>query len=67
MGLDDVNSHWNYQKGDSVIVEIYSNCDEVELFVNGKSMGKKYIDDFEDHIYNGSSVQAWHYYRKRKK
>ena len=33
------------------IVEIYSNCDEVELFVNGKSMGKKYIDDFEDHIY----------------
>ena len=48
---DDVNSHWNYQKGDSVIVEIYSNCDEVELFVNGKSMGKKYIDDFEDHIY----------------
>ena len=48
---DDVNSHWNYQKGDSVIVEIYSNCDEVELFLNGKSMGKKYIDDFDDHIY----------------
>ena len=23
----------------------------MELFVNGKSMGKKYIDDFEDHIY----------------
>ena len=23
----------------------------MELFLNGKSMGKKYIDDFDDHIY----------------
>ena len=48
---DDVNSHWNYQKGDSVIVEIYSNCDGLELFQNGRSLGKKYLADFEDHIY----------------
>jgi beta-galactosidase len=33
--------HWNYQAGDSVLVIAYSNCDEVELFVNGKSKGKK--------------------------
>lgn len=48
---DDVNSHWNYQKGDSVIVELYSNCDIIELFQNGKSLGKKSLADFPDHIY----------------
>ncbi len=33
--------HWNYQRGDSVLVIAYSNGDEVELFVNNKSFGKK--------------------------
>lgn len=35
--------HWNLQghEGESVDVWVYSNCDEVELSVNGKSMGKK--------------------------
>ena len=46
-----MNKHWNYNIGDSVIVEAYSNCDEIELFQNGKSLGKRYLKDFEDHIY----------------
>ena len=33
--------HWNWTKDDSVKVWSYSNCEEVELFLNGKSMGKK--------------------------
>ncbi len=35
--------HWNWdgQEGKPVSVWAYSNCDEVELFVNGKSVGKK--------------------------
>ena len=35
--------HWNLQghEGQTVSVWAYSNCDEVELFVNGKSHGKK--------------------------
>lgn len=35
--------HWNLQghEGETVSVWAYSNCDEVELFVNGKSLGKK--------------------------
>lgn len=35
--------HWNLagHVGDTVKVVAYSNCDEVELFVNGKSKGKK--------------------------
>ena len=51
---EDVNSHWNYTKGEKVVVEIYSNCDEIELFQNGKSLGKRFLKDFEDHIYKWS-------------
>lgn len=35
--------HWNWQgkEGQLINVWAYSNCDEVELFLNGKSFGKK--------------------------
>lgn len=35
--------HWNLQghEGDSVSVWVYSNCDEVELVVNGEKLGRK--------------------------
>ena len=35
--------HWNLEghEGDTIKVVVYSNCDEVELFANGKSKGKK--------------------------
>jgi beta-galactosidase len=35
--------HWNWQgkEGDSIKVHCYTNCDEVELLLNGKSMGKQ--------------------------
>ncbi|MCL7765075.1 DUF4982 domain-containing protein [Polaribacter sp. Z014] len=47
----DVNGHWNYKKDEMISVEIYSNCDEIELFLNDTSLGKKKLSDFEDHIY----------------
>ncbi len=48
----EVQEHWNYQKdGEKLIVELYSNCDAVELFLNNESLGKKKLSDFEDHIY----------------
>ena len=39
--------HWNWNDGDSVDVWAYTNCEEVELFLNGKSRGikKKSSDD----------------------
>ncbi len=39
--------HWNWKKGQAIDVWAFTNCDEVELFVNGKSMGvrKKTGDD----------------------
>ncbi|GAA4820802.1 sugar-binding domain-containing protein [Algivirga pacifica] len=47
----DVNNHWNYIDGEMISVELYSNCEEVELMLNGRSLGKKQLADFEDHIY----------------
>lgn len=39
--------HWNLQghEGENVDVWAYSNCDEVELFVNGKSLGRKQMTE----------------------
>ena len=38
-----ITPHWNWkgQEGKDIPVWIRSNCDEVELFLNGKSLGKK--------------------------
>jgi len=38
--------HWNWQgrEGQPVEVRAYSNCDEVELFLNKKSLGKKSME-----------------------
>ncbi|MDN5284893.1 MAG: hypothetical protein JWR38_1167 [Mucilaginibacter sp.] len=32
---------WNWQPGSKIRVDCYTNCQEVELFLNGKSLGKK--------------------------
>ena len=32
--------HWNWNNGDTIPVECYTNFDSAELFVNGKSVGK---------------------------
>ncbi len=38
--------HWNWKKGDTVDVWAYTNCEEVELFLNGQPLGtKKKIGD----------------------
>lgn len=46
-----VNPHWNYADGEQTIVEIYSNCESVELFLNGKSLGRQFLKDQADRIY----------------
>jgi len=35
---------WNWNINDSLTVNVYSNCNQVELFFNNKSLGKKTID-----------------------
>lgn len=40
--------HWNHKKGDIVRVMAVTNCDEAELFLNGKSLGRKAADICND-------------------
>ena len=41
VGTTDYSSHWNYKPGSSLRIHTFTNADEVELFVNGKSLGRK--------------------------
>lgn len=51
-GWPKMASHWNLPlpKGDKVKVVTFTNCEEVELFVNGVSQGRKRLDSFEDRV-----------------
>lgn len=59
--------HWNLQghEGETVSVWAYSNCDEVELRVNGKSLGRKPMPENGhlawDAIYQPGRVEALGY------
>jgi len=45
-----VAEHWNHTSG-KVKVQTITNADEVELFLNGKSLGKKkYTDKYQTHL-----------------
>jgi len=41
---------WNFKKTQKIKLATYTNCNELELFVNGKSMGKKQISSLRDHL-----------------
>jgi len=42
--------YWNWKQGDTVDVWAYTNCEEVELFLNGKSLGIKSKQGDELHL-----------------
>ncbi|MBD3352929.1 MAG: DUF4982 domain-containing protein [Candidatus Lokiarchaeota archaeon] len=48
--------HWNWSKGDVIPVWVYSNCECVELFLNGESLGEK---SFLDEDYNDVLHLMW--------
>jgi len=58
--------HWNWKgyEGQEIPVWCYSNCESVELFLNGKSLGEKKFSDTKDlHLiwnvpYSSGSVKA---------
>jgi len=69
----DVADHWNWEeKGDSLLpVYVYTNCDEVELLLNGKSLGRKSVgkDDYYakwDVAYHQGKMTAIGYRNKKK-
>lgn len=46
--------HWNWagKEGESIKVHCYTNCDEVELLLNGKSLGKQKAEPFKKLIWS---------------
>jgi len=44
------NMHWNYEKGEDVLVEVCSNYSTVELFLNGKSLGCRSMSEAPDRL-----------------
>ncbi|MBE6750760.1 MAG: glycoside hydrolase family 2 protein [Ruminococcaceae bacterium] len=40
--------HWNFKglEGQNILVTVYTNCEELELFLNGKSIGRKQIEKY---------------------
>lgn len=66
----DAISSWTWPgyEGKNVIAEVYSDADEVELFINGKSLGKKPVgDEFKqfyckwDTVYEAGQIEAVSY------
>jgi len=44
-GTNRQQMHWNWTKGDKLIVTCFTNLKEAELVLNGKSLGNKKLDD----------------------
>ena len=42
--------HWNWKVGEIIDMMAYSNCEEVELFLNGQSLGKRHKAGNELHF-----------------
>lgn len=49
-GWPRLNRHWNYDKGEEIYAEVYTNCDEVELLLNGRSLGRRALADAPDRL-----------------
>lgn len=51
VGTKTQSSHWNRKEGSKVNLYTYTNADEVELFINGKSLGRRTnnVDNPKEH------------------
>ena len=59
--------HWNWsgREGQKIPVMAYTNCDEVELFLNGKSFGRKLRGSEPVELPVGSNVSAGQRFRSK--
>lgn len=39
---------WKYDDNEAIVVQTYTNCEEAELFLNGKSLGKQKLADYTE-------------------
>ena len=43
----DIYDRWAYTDGEKIVVQAYTNCEEAELILNGKSLGKQKLASYE--------------------
>ncbi|MDX8045307.1 glycoside hydrolase family 2 TIM barrel-domain containing protein [Gracilibacillus sp. S3-1-1] len=43
-------SHWNWRSGEKIQVQCFTNGEEVELFLNGRSLGSKKVDKSKNSV-----------------
>ena len=47
-----VDPVWNWKEGQAISVNVFTNCEEVELFLNNRSLGIKKMADFQNRTIN---------------
>jgi beta-galactosidase len=45
-----VDPLWNWEESGNISVNAFTNCEEVELFINEKSLGTKKLTDFKNRV-----------------
>ncbi|MBZ5498146.1 MAG: DUF4982 domain-containing protein [Acidobacteriia bacterium] len=50
--------NWPVKDGDPVAVVAYTNCEQVELLLNGKSQGEKSLSSAQDHVLSWEVLYA---------
>lgn len=53
-GQQRTEPHWNWIEGDSLRVSCFTNAEEAELFLNGKSLGKKLLSEANNKVISWS-------------
>ena len=69
--MSDADASWDWPgcEGKPVIVEVYAPGDEVELFVNGKSLGRKKPENFRavfETVYEPGKLRAQNYQNRKE-
>ncbi len=55
-----ISDHWTHpgREGEAMEILVFTNCEEVELFQDGISHGKKHLSDFSDRVIRYSAVYS---------
>ena len=47
----EIMPHWDFKKGDKVKIAVYTNCERVSLYLNGKKLGEKQLERYDSAIW----------------
>ncbi len=47
----EIMPHWDFKKGDRIKIAVYTNCEFVSLYLNGKKLGEKQMEKYDSAIW----------------